>query len=64
MNKNINNVVELTEKELACVCGGMSDIWLSRLEDSMRQRGKSEKEIEVAKKRYGELGCKYGGNLG
>ena len=22
MNKNINNVVELTEKELACVCGG------------------------------------------
>ena len=22
MNKNINNIVELTEKELACVCGG------------------------------------------
>ena len=22
MNKNLNNVVELTEKELACVCGG------------------------------------------
>ena len=22
MNKNINNGVELTEKELACVCGG------------------------------------------
>ena len=22
MNKNINNAVELTEKELACVCGG------------------------------------------
>ena len=24
MNKNINNVVELTEKELACISGGSS----------------------------------------
>ena len=24
MNKNINTVVELTEKELACVCGGFT----------------------------------------
>ena len=24
MNKNINNIVELTEKELACVCGGFT----------------------------------------
>ena len=64
MNKNINNAVELTEKELACVCGGMSDIWLIRKEESMRRLGKSEDEIAIAKKRYGDLGCKYGGNLG
>ena len=64
MNKNINNVVELTEKELVCVCGGMSGIELIRKEESMRRLGKSEKEIERAKKRYAELGCKYGGNLG
>ena len=57
MNKNINNVVELTEKELACVCGGMSDIWLIRKEESMRRLGKSEDEIAIAKKRYGALGC-------
>ena len=25
MNKNLNNVVELTEKELACVCGGSTE---------------------------------------
>ena len=25
MNKNLNNVVEQTEKELECVCGGMPE---------------------------------------
>ena len=42
MNKNINNGVELTEKELACVCGGglIDDL----IEDLHRQ-GKSDQEI-------------------
>ena len=52
MNKNLNNVVELTEKELACVCGGvpgcgdLPDLkFLDQVQESMRRRGCSEAEI-------------------
>ncbi len=57
MNKNINNVVELTEKELACVCGG-SPIPLStpgeirRAIKAMEDNGQPPKVILEWLKRY------------
>ena len=52
MNKNINTGVELTEKELACVCGGvpgcgeLPDLkFLDQVQESMRRSGCSEDEI-------------------
>ena len=57
MNKNINNAVELTEKELACVCGGASGTEIDYVERSMRRRGCSERDIESMKKRLMGLGC-------
>ena len=40
MNKNLNNVVELTEKELECVCGGMPEPT-----ESIKQRVEQRKKI-------------------
>ena len=39
MNKNINNVVELTEKELACVCGGGDTIIMPGRRAIVRESG-------------------------
>ena len=57
MNKNINNIVELTEKELACVCGGISGTEIDNVERSMRRRGKSKEDIEAFTQRMKALGC-------
>ena len=42
MNKNINNAVELTEKELACVCGGkssdLSELSIERIRKDVERR--------------------------
>ena len=39
MNKNINNAVELTEKELACVCGGGDTIIMPGRRAIVRETG-------------------------
>ena len=39
MNKNLNNVVELTEKELACVCGGSDTIIMPGRRAIVRETG-------------------------
>ena len=51
MNKNINNAVELTEKELACVCGGEDPDWYKALKEKMRQE--VEDQIRRKEKQLG-----------
>ena len=46
MNKNINTGVELTEKELACVCGGLSKETRAKIKKIMEDAGAPEEIIQ------------------